>query len=139
MHRKAADRIEKLAEELGFSVERHEAQTGTIYLTIERNSARGLRRIKLRFSDHSDCYANTDYSADGVEGSPAGARQALMEKLGFSERSIRRLRRFRKKITAIIHSEFVAKWENDAAEQGMKNPKYPGSTPEWEWIKRRLA
>lgn len=90
-----AQKIQDLAEELGCDVERHWAQTGTIYLTVTNYAGRRTMSLKLRFADHADAYANSDYTCDGVEGTVGGARAFLLESLGVTESHVRRLRRMR--------------------------------------------
>ena len=87
-----ADRIEKLAESLCCDVERHRAQTGTVYLRIERRDV----RLTIRIADHSDAYGTSDYTADDCEGSATGARAYLLERIGATERHVRRLQRMRR-------------------------------------------
>lgn len=91
-----ADRLEKLATELGCEVDRHTAQTGSVYLTIWRNGA----EFKIRVADHADAHATADYTADGSEGSVAGARAFILGRLRTTEAALKRLRRARKSAQA---------------------------------------
>lgn len=96
-HKQDADRIERLAEELGLSVDRSDAQTGTVYLTITRyEPGEGdVMETTIRFADHQDAYGRADYTSDGVEGTAAGAREHLLREMRISEEVVRRLRRER--------------------------------------------
>jgi hypothetical protein len=90
---RTADRLVALARELGADVSVRVAQTGTVYLAVSR----GRRATTIRVADHADAYGRADYSCDGIEGSPAGARAHLLRALGTSPAALRRLRRLRRR------------------------------------------
>ena len=78
-------------------VEEHWAQTGTIYLTISHERlASDQYGLKVRVADHGDAHGTADYTADGFEGTPAGARRMILNRLDFSDKALRRLRRARR-------------------------------------------
>jgi hypothetical protein len=89
-----AERLEDLAAEIGLAARSRRASTGTVYVTAEH--PRTDARITVRVSDHADAYATADYSADGVEGTDAGARAALLALRGTTPRALRRLRAWRR-------------------------------------------
>ena len=92
-----AARLAQFAEELGCLVEEHWAQTGTIYLTISHERlASDQYGLKVRVADHGDAHGTADYTADGFEGTPAGARRMILNRLDFSDKALRRLRRARR-------------------------------------------
>ena len=62
-HKAAASRIEAMARRYGLAVEHHRANTGTVYLTIDSEED----QIKVRFADHQDAYATSDYTVDPCE------------------------------------------------------------------------
>jgi hypothetical protein len=99
VHR-AASTLIRFARDLGCHVDEQHAQTGTIYLTITRACAAGLRETRIRVADHQDAYARAAYSCDGIEGSLAGARKHLFAALGTRETVLRRLRRLRRSIAS---------------------------------------
>ena len=69
--RSSAARIVKAAKSIGCDIDREQtAQTGTIYLTI---SAPCGDAVRIRVANHSDAYGTADYTADGMEGTDAGA------------------------------------------------------------------
>ncbi len=108
-----ADRIESLATELGCGVDRHRAATGSEYLTISR----GAVELKIRVADHADAHATADYTADGCEGTMAGARAFLLAKLGTTEAAVRRLRRARRSAEARRNNTARQNWIKGYAEQ----------------------
>jgi hypothetical protein len=75
MQNKNVYAIQKIAESLGFAVERHIAQTGTNYLSCSLDKI----TVKIRIADHQDAYAIADYSCDNLEGSYKGAVAFLRE------------------------------------------------------------
>ena len=94
-----AEKIEKLAKELGCETDLHRASTGTYYLTVEYVSESEMRRdveIKIRFADHGECYCNEDLDVSPTGCDPKQAREYLLRRLGFSETKLRRLRRMRR-------------------------------------------
>jgi len=97
-----ADRLEAFARELGASVQRHTAATGTRYLAIlrEHGGDYGCNRehkTTVRVADHADAHGTADYTCDGVEGSVPGARAHILAVMGTSETALRRLRRARRR------------------------------------------
>lgn len=71
-----AERLEALAAEIGIAVRTQRASTGTVYIACEH--PRADARMTVRIADHADAYGSADYTADGVEGTDAGARAALL-------------------------------------------------------------
>ena len=72
---KDAELIEKSAKKLGYEdVYSKRAGTGTYYVYCDD--------LKIRVADHQDMYANSDYSADGYEGTVGGAVEFLAKKIG---------------------------------------------------------
>jgi hypothetical protein len=89
------------------NVDKHIAQTGTVYLSV--SSAQG-KSLKIRVADHADLYANADYTCDGLEGTPAGARQRIMELRGTTWSAVRRLRRARRSRAARQNAAYRENW-----------------------------
>lgn len=59
-----AAQIERMAGRYGLSVDRHTAQTGTVYLTIDAEDGES---ISVRVADHGDAYASADFTVDPQE------------------------------------------------------------------------
>lgn len=93
-HRHVAKRLSALLDELGVYHRVQIAATGSVYLHVSHRRDPG--ESVVRFADHGDCYGSADYSCDGLEGTPSGARHYLLRALGISEAAIRRLRRARR-------------------------------------------
>lgn len=89
-----AERLEALAAEIGIAVRTQRASTGTVYIACEH--PRADARMTVRIADHADAYGSADYTADGVEGTDAGARAALLALRGTTPRALRRLRAWRR-------------------------------------------
>lgn len=102
-----AQSLEKFADEIGLRVDTKIAQTGTVYLTV--SNARG-KSLKIRIANHSDLYATANYSCDGIEGTPAGARQRIMELRGTTWSAVRRLRRARRSRAARQNAAYRENW-----------------------------
>ena len=59
-----ARQIEKAAKAMGFGVDFHEAQTGTIYLELDAGGDVNYDPVKIRVADHGECYCSEDISCD---------------------------------------------------------------------------
>jgi hypothetical protein len=67
-----AEEVERKIRDIpGVTVRAHEAQTGTVYLTVDHEAL--SEQLKIRIADHGDCYGTSDYTADGLEGTDDGA------------------------------------------------------------------
>jgi hypothetical protein len=87
-------RFGALARELGCQVDWHLAQTRTVYLTLYHE--RLSRPLTVRIADHADAHGTSDYTIDGLEGTPPGARVWLLAQLQTTEQAVRRVRRARR-------------------------------------------
>ena len=113
---RVAASLHSLAEALGAEVDRSTASTGSVYLRIWHR--RGS--CTIRVANHADAYASSDYTCDGLEGTPAGARAHLLAALRTSERGLRRLRRLRKRAAQADLAERRRRWiEGYAAQRGV--------------------
>lgn len=75
---KRLEQITKAAHKLGYQTDYHRAGTGTIYLTcILMNDDNS--ETTIRIADHGDAYGSADYTCDGLEGTPEGAKKHLAE------------------------------------------------------------
>ena len=54
------------------------ASTGSVYLTCLLLTE-AVHEVHIRIADHSDAYGRADYTADGIEGTVAGACEYLAD------------------------------------------------------------
>lgn len=59
-----AKRIVAAAEAMGLSPDTHEAQTGTIYITVDVGGEEDCDEVKIRVADHAECYCSESISCD---------------------------------------------------------------------------
>jgi|SRR5882762_3118581 len=123
-------KIESLCEDLGFSVDHKTASTGSIYMTVCRFGAIETDTVVVRFADHVDAYGNSDYTADGFEGTTTGARAFILAKMHTTERAVRRLRRARRNAEHRELSETHERWVRAyAAQRGVNIEEAVAASP----------
>jgi len=104
--RSTATALEKFGRELGIYSDRHEAATGTCYITFSRGE-KNLSCV-IRVADHAECYDSHDFTIDPITGgSVSDAKEFILEALQIAPSLLKRLRvRRRREFIRLAVREF---------------------------------